>query len=162
MKNNELLKGKKILIVDDEPDIVDTLVDFLSMCELEKAYDFQTAKSLLESKPFDFAILDIMGVDGYRLLEIAAAKNVTAVMLTAHALSPDNIIKSFNKGASYYIPKEKMSDIVLYLTDILRAKEKGESPWKSWFERMAVYCEKKFGPNWQKDEKSFWDRVPFY
>jgi hypothetical protein len=37
-------------------------------------------------------ILDIMGVEGYELLEIATGRDVTAVMLTAHALSPDNIV----------------------------------------------------------------------
>ncbi len=45
-------------------------------------------KKLLDYEHFDMAILDIMGVEGFELLEIAREKEVIAVMLTAHALSP--------------------------------------------------------------------------
>ena len=40
-----------------------------------------------------------MGVAGYDLLKIATQKNLTSVMLTAHALSPENVTKSY-KGES--------------------------------------------------------------
>jgi len=33
-------------------------------------------------------------------------------MVTAHALSPEKIIKSYKGGAASYIPKEEMGDIV--------------------------------------------------
>ncbi|MBP1748937.1 MAG: response regulator with CheY-like receiver, AAA-type ATPase, and DNA-binding domain, partial [Deltaproteobacteria bacterium] len=77
---DDLLKGKKILIVDDEPDILDTLEEVLSPCKVVKAGTFEDAKRQLETQPFDMAVLDIMGVNGYELLEIAVAKKVTAVM----------------------------------------------------------------------------------
>src|SRR4030042_5068810 len=153
MTDMQLLNGKRILIVDDEPDVLETLEDLLSMCVVESASDFEAAKGLLETLPFDIAILDIMGVDGYHLLEIADKKKITAVMLTAHALSPENIVKSSNKGAAYYIPKEKMPEIATYLADILTAQEKGESTWGKWFERMASYFEQTLGPKWQKNDK---------
>jgi len=63
------------------------------------------------------------------LLEIAKKKKVIAVMLTAHALSPESTVKSFNEGADLYIPKEKMADITTYLHDVLDAKAKGEHSW---------------------------------
>ncbi len=88
MKNNSLLDGKSVLIVDDEPDVLEALEELLSMCNLEKTSSFDEAKELIEKQDFDLAILDIMGVDGYKLLEIASKKKVIAVMLTAHALSP--------------------------------------------------------------------------
>ena len=59
------LEGKRILIVDDEPDVLDTLADLLPMCVVTKASNFEQAKDLLESQYFDMAILDIMGVQGY-------------------------------------------------------------------------------------------------
>ena len=31
-------------------------------------------------------------------------------MLTAHALDPDNFVKSIKKGARAYIPKDKISE----------------------------------------------------
>lgn len=162
MTDSGLLKGKRILVVDDEPDILDTLAELLSMCRVEKASDFESAKALLETQPFDLAVLDIMGVNGYRLLEIARAQQVTAVMLTAHALSPDSIIRSYEKGAAYFIPKEKMIDIVAFLEDILIAQKEGKSPWGKWFDRMAAFCDKKFGPEWKKKDPSFWEKFPFY
>jgi CheY-like chemotaxis protein len=89
MAEHKLLDGKRVLAVDDEQDVLDTLVDLLPMCEMVTAPSFEEARELLESQPFDLVILDIMGVDGYGLLEIATRKNIPAVMLTAHAWSPD-------------------------------------------------------------------------
>ena len=76
MTDGSLLDGKKILAVDDEPDILEALEELLSMCELTKASTFDEAKDLLESMDFDIAILDIMGVDGYALLDIANRRNM--------------------------------------------------------------------------------------
>jgi len=162
MRDKRLLEGKIILVVDDEPDVLESLEDLLSMCELVKASNFKDAKDYLETRYFDIAVLDIMGVEGYALLEIAAAKGATAVMLTAHALSPGNIVKSYNEGAAAYLPKEEMVNIASFLEDILEAKELGKNPWTRWYGRMSSFFEKKFGPGWQKDEKEFWERFPFY
>ena len=70
---NHVLMGKKILAVDDEADILDTLLEILDMCEVETAADFETAKKLLINNNYDAAILDIMGVNGYDLLNLAKA-----------------------------------------------------------------------------------------
>ena len=162
MTAHDLLKGKRVLLVDDEPDVLDTLADLLPMCEVVKASDFKTAKDYLETRHFEMAILDIMGVDGYKLLEIAAGRKVFAVMLTAHALSPDNVVKSYREGAASYLPKEEMINIASFLEDILEARQQGKSPWIRWYARMASFFEKKFGPDWQKKDKDFWENFPFY
>ncbi|MGD8961122.1 MAG: response regulator, partial [Desulfobacterales bacterium] len=93
MADTKLLDGKRVLAVDDEKDVLDTLVDLLPMCELVTASSFEKARELLESQQFDLVILDIMGVDGYGLLDMATRKNIPAVMLTAHAWSPDNLVR---------------------------------------------------------------------
>jgi DNA-binding response OmpR family regulator len=154
----DLLNNKRILIVDDEPDVLDTLESLLPMCEVVKATSFDAAKELQESEYFDMAVLDIMGVDGYKLLEIAGRRNVIPVMLTAHALSPEDTVKSFKEGAAYFIPKEKMSELALYLTDVLDAKEKGKSVWWRWFDRFAAYYDRKFGPHWKEVDGEFWNK----
>ena len=151
-----LLKGKKVLLVDDEVDVLETLEGLLSMCRVVKASSFDEANRALENQVFDMAILDIMGVDGYSLLESAIQKEIITVMLTAHALSPKDTVQSFRGGAAYYIPKDKMKDIVMYLTDILEAKEKGERVWWRWLDRFGSYYDKKFGPNWRRGEEEFW------
>ena len=162
MADDKFLDGKKILLVDDEPDVLDSLEDLLPMCEVVKTSNFKSAKDYLETRYFDMTILDIMGVEGYSLLEIATGRGVAAVMLTAHALSPDNVVKSYNEGAASYLPKEEMINIASFLEDILEAKEQGKNPWTSWYGRMATFFEKKFGPGWQKGEKDFWEKFPFY
>ena len=162
MDKNDLLTGKKVLIVDDEPDILETLSDLLEMCEITEASSFDQAKGLLKTQPFDLAILDIMGVSGYEILKIATEKNVTAVMLTAYALTPEDVAKSHNGGAAYYIPKEQMVNITTFLNDILKAKQEGKNTWNGWFSRMASFCEKKFGQDWQESDKEFWERFPFH
>ena len=162
MEENNLLNGKKILVVDDEPDVLETLEELLSMCQVIKASTFDEAWQLLGTEYFDIAILDIMGVDGYRLLELANERKVIAVMLTAHALSPDNIVKSYEEGAASYVPKDEMANITVYLNDILEAKEKGKHFWWRWFGRLGTYLDNKFGPDWQMDDKKFWDKFTYY
>ena len=108
MAKKDLIKGKRILIVDDEPDILETLEELLTTADIIKATTFEQAKGLLETERFDFAILDIMGVNGYELLKITNGKNIKAIMLTAHALTPEDTIKSHQEGAALYVPKDKM------------------------------------------------------
>ena len=162
MEKNNLLNGKKILVVDDEPDVLESLEELLSMCEVVKASQYEAARDLIAKEQFDLVILDIMGVSGYDLLELATSKNIVAVMLTAHALTPENIVKSYREGAAYFLPKEEMVNIASFLEEILDAKQKGKSTWDNWMNRLAGYCERTFGAKWQDTEKDFWDRFPFY
>jgi DNA-binding NtrC family response regulator len=159
MSDSSLLDGKKILIVDDEPDVLEVLEELLSMCEVVKASTFEDAKELLEAQDFDMAILDIMGVNGYALLDIARQKQVTAVMLTAHALTPDNVVRSIREGAASYIPKDEITNIAVFLIDIFKAQEEGKSTWAPWQERLpSSYFERKWGAAWQDTDKEFWER----
>lgn len=151
MEKENLLDGKRIIIVDDEPDVLGSLEDLLDMCRVTRASSFEPARELLENQYFDMAILDIMGVNGYELLDICTRKRVIAVMLTAYAMTPEDIKKSYEDGAASFVPKEKIADITLFLSDIIEAREKGKNLWWRWFDRLADYCEKKFGPNWQKE-----------
>ncbi len=162
MGKDNLLLGKKVLIVDDEPDVLETLSELLEMCDITEASNFEEAKELFETQHFELAILDIMGVSGYELLEIATKKKVVAVMLTAYALTPEDVAKSHKGGAAYYIPKEEMVDIATFLNDILKAKEEGKTVTLLEQDRPNSFCEKKFGQDWQKNDEEFWERFPFY
>ena len=160
--NENLLDGKRVLIVDDEPDVLATLEELLSMCDVVKASNFLEAKDLLTTQYFDLAILDIMGVDGYKLLEIAIERKVIAVMLTAHALSPEDTVKSFKDGAASYVPKEEMENIVTYINDVLEAKEEGKSLLWRWMERFNDFYDRKFGLGWKDEDKDFWESLKYY
>lgn len=162
ISGENLLAGKRILVVDDEPDVVEILKNLLDMCEVVTASSFDAAKNLLESQSFDFAILDIMGVRGFELLPIANKRKIPAVMLTAHAMDIDNTVKSFKEGAALFVPKDEMNNIALFLSDVVEAQKKGKSSWWRWLERFTSHYESRFGPNWKKGDKEFWAKFPHY
>jgi CheY-like chemotaxis protein len=105
--------GKRILLVDDEPDIVSLYKKIL-----EKAkYNVTTASSgdealkIIESDTFDLIILDIMmpGLDGWetakKIKSIPGFANVPIVMLTVKYQIEDKV-KSIEKvGAARHITK---------------------------------------------------------
>jgi DNA-binding NtrC family response regulator len=157
----DLLPGKRVLIADDEPDVLETLEEILSMCEVVKATTFEGAKDLLETQHFDIAVLDIMGIDGYGLLKIAKDKEIFAVMLTAHALSVEDTVKSYKKGAASYVPKEEIEKIPLVLNDVLEAREKGKHSWWRWLVRLGPYYDRRFGSDWQERDKEFWEQFKY-
>lgn len=161
MSEKSLIAGKRILIVDDEMDVLDSLEDLLTDCELIKASTFEDARRLLEWEKFDLAILDIMGVNGYELLKIANNKGVKAVMLTANALSPEDTVKSHKEGAALYVPKDKIAEIETYLNDVLEGEKKGKSTWWRWIERFASLYDQKFDKEWRYKDKTFWMGFPY-
>ena len=90
---DSILKDKRILAVDDEPDVLEVLKEEITMavptCVVDSASSYDKATELLASWTYDLAIFDIMGVRGFDLLKLAVRKNVPVIMLTAHALNPD-------------------------------------------------------------------------
>jgi len=159
MDPKKLLTGKKILIVDDEPDVLESLIELLDMCRIDTAASFEEGKRLLENQSYAIAILDIMGVKGFELLKIANKQKIPALMLTAHALTEESLKKSAEDGAAYFAPKDKMHEIELFVADVLEAMEKKKSPWEKWFERLGGYYDKRFhGPNWREQEREFWEK----
>ena len=156
MANYSILEGKKVLIVDDEPDVLESIEDLLDMCDIDAASDYDTAKQHLESNNYDIVVLDIMGVNGYELLAAAKNKNIPAVMLTAHALNPENFAKSMIGGACAYLPKNNLSDINVFLTDVLEEGCKKSRMLGKWFDRLKNYYENKFGEGWLDEYKGSW------
>ena len=160
MMASDILKDKRILAVDDEPDVLDTLQDILGDIEglvLDRATDYETGFHLLRSWTYDAVILDIMGVRGFDLLNAAVHLGFPTVMLTAHAFSAQALKQAIEMGARAYIPKEKMFDIPAFLEDVLTLEHR--SGLKSMFQRLGGIFNKKFGSQWMEDEKAFWDQV---
>ena len=149
----EALKGKKILIVDDQPDVLETLCELLDMCIIDYARNFETAERLLKENSYDAAVFDIMGVRGYDLLQLARGKDLPALMLTAHAPSPHHLVKSMKGGAFAYIPKDEMVDIAFYLDDAIQGKLKRDQKSSNWFRKLSSIFDKKFGSEWRIKHK---------
>ena len=158
MSSKNILKGKRILIVDDEPDVLESLIELLDICKIDTASSFDDGKRLLEDQSYDIAILDIMGVKGFELLKIANSRKIPALMLTAHALSEESLKKSADGGAAYFAPKDKMADIEIFVIDVLTALEMKKSTWEKWFDRLGGFYDNRFhGTNWREKEKKFWE-----
>ncbi len=159
MNSKNILTGKQILIVDDEPDVLESLIELLDMCQIDTASSFEDGKQLLENRSYDLAILDIMGVKGYDLLKIAVIQKIPALMLTANALSEESLKKSAEIGAAYFVPKDKMIDIEVFVADVFTALKNKRSPWEKMFDRLGGFYDNRFhGTGWREKEKEYWKK----
>ncbi|NCP07668.1 MAG: response regulator [Deltaproteobacteria bacterium CG_4_10_14_3_um_filter_51_14] len=162
MDIEKALRGKWILVVDDEEDVRQMIYELLDMCKIDTASSYEEANALLEKNRYHAAILDIMGVRGYDLLDIATRRDIPALMLTAHALTKEHLKKSAERGAAFYAPKDEMANIALYLADVLEARAKKQNPWAKWYERLSGFCDRRFGKNWKDQDPDFWDHLIKY
>ena len=153
MTSESPLKDKVVLVVDDEPDVLETVAEELDMCLVHKAGDYDTALQYLLSYTYDIVILDIMGVRGFELLKNAVSRGFPTVMLTAHALSPESLKKSIKLGAVSFLPKEKTSELTSFLEDVVL--EGGKPVWQKLFDRLGNYFNRRFGPDWKEKDKFF-------
>ncbi len=150
------IEGKRILAVDDEVDILDTIEDILEGVNLERATTYEEASRKIARQRYDLTILDIMGVDGLKLLDECVARGIPAVMLTAHAVNPQTLMESIRKGAICYLPKETLAELDELLEALLGARERGEPTWKLLFDRLGEYFDRRFGSGWQEKDRKFW------
>ena len=153
MAAESLLKDKLILVVDDEPDILHTVGEILDMCVVHKAKNYDEAMEYLLMYAYDIVILDIMGVNGFELLKVAVKRGFPAVMLTAHALSPESLKKSISLGAVSFLPKEAISDLRLHLEDVVLGA--GKPVWIKIFDKLGAYFNRRFGPDWKEKDRFF-------
>jgi CheY-like chemotaxis protein len=154
-----VLNGKRVLAVDDEPDVLEVLEEeilgYAPNCVIEKATTYQEATQKLESQNYDVVVLDIMGVRGFDLLEQTVKRNFPAAMLTAHSLNPESLKRSIEMGALAYLPKEKLGEIVPFLEDILESTD-GSSAWGRLMNKLEGYFSSRWGELWKKSEEKFW------
>jgi DNA-binding response OmpR family regulator len=147
-----ILSGKRILAVDDEPDVLTVLEqEILEVCPngtIDRAMTYAGAKDLLESNDYDIVILDIMGVRGFELLAIAVARGFKVAMLTAHALTPEALKISHDMGARAYLPKDKLGELVPFLEDILRYEY--EPGWKRLLYKLEKHFFDRFESDWRR------------
>lgn len=153
-----VLDGKRILAVDDEPDVLKVLeeeiMDSCPKCTFDKATKFEDASKLIETKNYDVVVLDIMGVRGFDLLEMAVKKDMKVAMLTAHALSPEALKKSYDLKARAYLPKDKLGEVVPFLEDVLTTDF--QSGWTKLFEKLHGFFTDRFESDWEKKTGLTW------
>ena len=104
-----IMKTYKILVVDDEVDIVDFIDDYLAGegYEVIKAYDGIEALDKLRQDRPNLVILDIMlpGLDGFEVCkQMRTESTVPILMVTAKDTDVDKIV-GLEIGADDYMPK---------------------------------------------------------
>ena len=153
MTAESLLKNKLILVVDDEPDVLDLVAEVLDMAIIHKARDYDTAMEYLLMYAYDIVVLDIMGVKGFDLLRASVTRGFPTVMLTAHALSPEALKKAIRLGAVSFLPKEAIPNLPSHLEDVVLGA--GRPVWKKLFNRIGGFFDQRFGPDWKEKDKFF-------
>ena len=146
-------RGKVVLLVDDEIDILDTLAELLKDYKIHKALNFATAADQLNSKVYDAVVLDIMGVQGFELLKISAERDFPTIMLTSHAFNLEAFGRSMRSGAISFVPKEKMSEISLYINEAITLSK--EDARANFYGRMGAYFDHRLGAGWSELD-GFW------
>ncbi len=116
----------KILVVDDEPDLLEQLRETLTgqKYDVDTAGDGKSALDKLFDTPYDLVILDIMlpFVDGLGILrEIRKANiNTPVLMLTAKGTVEDKI-KGLDCGADDYLAKPfAIAELMARIRSLLR------------------------------------------
>ncbi len=101
--------NKKILVVDDDKELVDFLKDYLEKdgYSVTGSYDGKEALQLFRKREFDLVVLDLMlpEMDGYKVCKrMRRDSDVPIVMLTAKTADEEKI-KGLDLGADDYVTK---------------------------------------------------------
>ena len=105
-------QGAKVLVVDDEPNVLRSLVQYLTIedFEVETASNGIEALEKVDSFSPELILLDVMmpGMDGFEVLdkvkEKPGHKDTPIIMLTAKDQSSD-VLKGYQSGATSYLVK---------------------------------------------------------
>jgi two-component system alkaline phosphatase synthesis response regulator PhoP len=113
---------KKVLIVDDEPDMLELITFHLELEEIEcvAAYDGEEALIKAKQEKPDLIILDVMlpGINGYKVCRLLKFdelyKTIPIIMLTARTQKKD-IELGQETGADEYVTKPFEMDTLVAL-----------------------------------------------
>ena len=128
------LHTKKILLVDDEPELRKLVIDILSDDGFSNIIDAGTVQTGLDSarqeKP-DLAIIDVMlpDGDGFSLMKnLRAFTNIPVIFLTAKDEAADKLA-GLGLGADDYVVKPFLpQELLLRVHAVLRRCYKADSP----------------------------------
>ncbi|HEX6045506.1 MAG TPA: sigma-54 dependent transcriptional regulator [Pyrinomonadaceae bacterium] len=114
--------ARRILVVDDEPSVTDSLELILggSGLDVSTAASCGEAANILRQKQFDLVITDLQLADGYGIDLIKHIKQntpeVEVILMTAYG-SLDVTIEAIKAGAYYYLEKPYTPDRLFALVD---------------------------------------------
>ena len=120
----------QILVVEDEHSISNLIQVNLTRAgyACDCAYDGLAAVDMLDKKPYDLVLLDIMlpGADGYEIMDYIAPLEIPVIFLTAKASVADRV-KGLRMGADDYLTKPfEIIELLARVESVLRRYHKTE------------------------------------
>ncbi len=120
----------QILVVEDEHSISNLIKVNLTRAgyACDCAYDGLAAVDMLDKKPYDLVLLDIMlpGADGYEVMDYIAPLEIPVIFLTAKATVADRV-KGLRMGADDYLTKPfEIIELLARVESVLRRYHKTE------------------------------------
>lgn len=120
----------QILVVEDEHSISNLIKINLTRAgyACDCAYDGLAAVDMLDKKPYDLVLLDIMlpGADGYEIMDYIAPLEIPVIFLTAKASVADRV-KGLRMGADDYLTKPfEIIELLARVESVLRRYHKTE------------------------------------
>ena len=120
----------QILVVEDEHSISNLIKVNLTRAgyACDCAYDGLAAGDMLDKKPYDLVLLDIMlpGADGYEIMDYIAPLEIPVIFLTAKASVADRV-KGLRMGADDYLTKPfEIIELLARVESVLRRYHKTE------------------------------------
>jgi len=122
LKGENIMNKNRVLIVDDEPDIVEAIKFSLELENIEcmVAYDGEEALAKAKNENPDLIILDIRlpKINGYKVARLLkfdeSFKNIPIIMLTARTQESEKQL-GMETGADEYVTKPFEMDEVIAL-----------------------------------------------
>lgn len=132
--DHSFLQNKKLLLVDDEPELLQMVTSILSddgFGNIVTAVSAKDAVSLFQNEKPDLAILDVMLPDGdgfWLMQQIRAFSDVPVIFLTAKDEAADRL-SGLGLGADDYIAKPFLPQELLFrIYAVLRRCYKEDAP----------------------------------
>ncbi|MFT7186204.1 MAG: two-component system alkaline phosphatase synthesis response regulator PhoP [Pseudohongiellaceae bacterium] len=130
------MQNKQIVVVEDEPDILEVLCYNLKRegYQVFESLDGREGLALIEQKVPDIVILDLMlpGIDGLeicrKLKSNSRTQHIPIIMVTAKGEESD-VVLGLGVGADDYIPKPfSPKELIARVKAVLRRGVKAEQP----------------------------------
>lgn len=124
------MKGSKVLLIEDTPDLVSVILRGLSEegIEISVAADGITGLEMAFKYDFNLIVLDIMlpGMNGIQVCKEIRSRNTDIAILMLTALgSTENIVTGLESGADDYLVKPfKLEELIARMRTLIRRSSK--------------------------------------
>ena len=126
---------RKILIVEDEPDIQELLCAYLKDAgyETAAAADGVAALSLFQAQAFDLVLLDILlpKIDGFGVCELIRAQSQVPILMLTALDGEEEQLRGFGLNIDDYVTKPFSMPVLLEKIRVILRRSAGTEPEKA-------------------------------